>query len=47
MVVDAVIRNWVTAVTPMEAGAKVLGETIQELVVFLCADGRLVALPPT
>ena len=45
VVVYTMIRNWVTVVAPTEAGADGLGETIQELEVFSCADCRLVASP--
>ena len=34
VVVDAMIRQWVTVVAPMEAGAEGLGGTIQELANF-------------
>ena len=47
VVVDAVIRHWVTVVALAEAGAEVLRETIQELADFFYADDALVAsLPP-
>ena len=47
VVVDAVIRHWVTVVALAEAGVEVLRDTIQELADFFYADDALVAsLPP-
>ena len=43
MVVDAVIRHWVTVVTPIEAGTGGLGLTIIDLADYLYADDGLVA----
>ena len=45
VVLDAVIRHWVTVVAPTESGAEGLGDTIQELAKFSYVDERLV-LPP-
>ena len=47
VVLDAVIRHWVTVVALAEAGVEVLRDTIQELADFFYADDALVAsLPP-
>ena len=43
VVVDAVIWHWVTVVAPTEAGAEVLGDTIQDLAEFFYLDDGLVA----
>ena len=45
VVVDDVIRHWVTVVLPTEAVIEGLGETIQELAAFFYADDGLVMLP--
>ena len=43
MVVDAVIRHWVTVMAPTEAGMGVLCLTIIDLAAYLYADNGLVA----
>ena len=45
VVVDALVRNWVTVVAPTEAITEGLRETIQELVAFFYVYDRLVSLP--
>ena len=45
VVVDAVIRHWVTVVMPIEAGMGGLGLTIIDLVSYFYADNGLVASP--
>ena len=44
MVVDAIIRHWVTVVTPSEAGTGGLGMTIIDLAAYFYANNGLVAL---
>ena len=43
MVVDAVIRHWVTVVIPIEAGTGRLGLKIIDLAVYFYANDGLVA----
>ena len=45
VVVDALIRNWVTVVVLIEAGSEVLGDKTQELEAFFYADDVLVVYP--
>ena len=47
VVVDAVIRHWVTVSVPIEVGEEGLRDSIEELMVFFFADDGLVALPRT
>ena len=42
VVVDSVIRHWLTVVAPTEVGTEGLGETIQELAAFFYMDDGLV-----
>ena len=44
MVVDAVIRHWVTVVDPTEDGMERLGLQIRDLVWYLYVDDGLVTL---
>ena len=43
MVIDAVIRHWVTVVTPTETGTGGLGLTIIDLAAYFYTDDGLVA----
>ena len=45
VVVETVIRYWVTVVAPTEAGAEVIEENIQDLEALFYAGDGLVALP--
>ena len=45
VVVDAVIRHWVTVVSLTEAGEEGLGETVQELAAYFYADNGLIMSP--
>ena len=47
VVLDAVIRHWVTVVTPTEAGTGGLGMTIIKLAAYLYADECLMASTQT
>ena len=45
VVVDVVIRHWVMVVAATEAGAEVLGTSIQDLASYFYAGERVVTLP--
>ena len=47
VVLDVVIRNWVTVVALAEAGVEEIGESIKDLAVLLYADDGMVASPRT
>ena len=45
VVVDAVVRHWVTVVAPTKAGEEGLGETVQELTAYFYAGDGLITSP--
>ena len=47
VVMDSIIRKWVTVVSPAKSGKEGLGETVQELVAHFYAGDGLIASPQT